>query len=131
MKERLKRINSTLLELETGILFWGLLCQAVGMCFVQNRFMYTASLWVGIALAFVSAWHMYKSLDRALKPGVDAAKAVTVSNLVRYICIIIIFAVLLLTKFFQPLVAFLGLMSLKVAAYLQPITHKIYNKLWR
>ena len=42
-----------------------------------------------------------------------------------------VLALLSLTEALNPLVFFLGYMSLKVTAYLQPITHKLCNKLFR
>lgn len=130
MLEKLKRINRAVPELWISIVFIGLICQLVGMCFVQDKALYTGALWIGVALALITVFHMYRSLDKALEPGVDAAKAVTISNLIRYGCIVVVFAIVLVTEIFNPLVTFLGLMSLKAAVYLQPITHKICNKIF-
>lgn len=128
MIEKLKRINSNLLELWLGIIFCGLVSQLAGMCFVQNRLLYTGALWIGIVLALFTAGHMYKNLDRALAPGVNTVKVATAFNLIRYAGIVIVFFIILVTGFFNPLVTFLGLLSLKAAAYLQPVTHKLCNR---
>lgn len=128
MKEKLRQINRALLELCIGIVFVGIMCQFVGMWFAQNKFLYSAALWLGVVLAYVTAVHMYRTLDRALDFGADATKIVTKANLIRYGCILIVFGIVLLTGVLNPLITFMGLMSLKVAAYLQPITHKLCNK---
>ena len=52
------------------------------------------------------------------------------ANLIRYGCIVIVFMIVLLTDVLNPLITFMGLMSLKVAAYLQPFTHKLCNKVF-
>ena len=130
MIERLKRINRALLELWIGILFTGLVFQFAGMWFVENKVLYTVALWIGIVLALVTVVHMYRTLDRALDLGAGAQKAVTVANMIRYAVVVIVFLIVLLTKVLNPLITFLGIMSLKVAAYLQPFTHKLCNKVF-
>ncbi len=128
--ERMKTINRALLELWLGILFTGLVFQLVGMWFADNKVLYSIALWLGILLAGVTVYHMYRTLDRILDLGPGAQKAATAANLVRYGCIVVVFLVVLATKVLNPLITFLGLMSVKVAAYLQPFTHKLCNKIF-
>jgi heme O synthase-like polyprenyltransferase len=128
MVEKLRKINRALLELCLGIVFVGVLCQLIGMWFAPSKLLYTAALWLGILLAFITAVHMYRTLDRALDFGADATKMVTKANLLRYGCILIIFGIVIMSEVLNPLITFMGLMSLKVAAYLQPFTHKLTNK---
>ena len=130
MIEKVKKINRALLELWIGIFFCGLIFQFAGMWFAENKIYYTVALWIGIVLALVTVVHMYRTLDRALDLGAGAQKTVTVANMVRYACIVIVFMIVLLTKVLNPLITFLGIMSLKVAAYLQPFTHKLCNKVF-
>ncbi len=130
MIERIKKINRALLELWIGILFLGMLCQLVGMFFTQNRLTYTIALWIGIVMAFAVVWHMYNSLEKALDLGAGAQKAATTNNMIRYGCIIIVFVIVMQIDALNPLIVFMGLMSVKVAAYLQPFTHKLCNKLF-
>lgn len=130
MIEKIKKINRGLLELWLGILFTGLVLQLVGMWFADNKFLYSMALWLGIVLAIVTVLHMYRTLDKALDLGTEAQKIVTIANLVRYACIVVVFAVIMITETLNPLITFMGLMSVKVAAYLQPITHKICNKIF-
>lgn len=79
-------------------------------------------------MAFITAVHMYRTLDKALDHGADAVKMVTKANLIRYGCIVIVFGIVLLTGVLNPLISFMGIMTLKVAAYMQPFTHKLCNK---
>ena len=129
--EMLKKMNRALLEMEIGILLWGILCQLIGMFFVQNRADYTKSLWFGILFAVISAIHMYRSLDRALDFGEkDATKMIFRAYLIRYVLFAVILFIIMITKVMNPLVVFLAYMGLKVTAYLQPITHKLCNKIF-
>lgn len=130
MIERIKKINRALVELWIGILFTGLFFQFVGMWFAPNKLLYTIALWIGIVLALITVVHMYRTLDRALDLGAGAQKAVTVANMIRYAVVVIVFLIVLMTKVLNPLITFLGIMSLKVAAYLQPFTHKLCNKVF-
>lgn len=128
--EKLKNQNRTLLEMQIGILFFGLLCQVVGAFFAKDQVFYAKSLWFGILFAIVSCMHMYKNLDKALWYGDDARKLVARGYMFRYAAAIVIFAIIGITGALDVLIVFLGYMSLKVTAYLQPITHKLCNKIF-
>ena len=130
MTDRLKGINRGLLELSLGILFLGMICLIVGICLVEEPVLYAVALLLGVLLALITAYHMYRTLDRALDLGADASKAVTTANLIRYVCIIVVFGLVWLTGL-NPLFTFLGLMTLKFGAYMQPLTHKVCNKIFQ
>ncbi len=128
--ETLKEKNRTLLEMYLGLLFWGMICQLVGMIFVQDKLYYTLALWFGIALASVSILHMYRTLDRALDLGEAATKMIYKGYMIRYVLLFVIFGIIMATKVMNPLVVFLAYMGVKVTALLQPITHKLCNKVF-
>lgn len=128
--EKLRSKNRTLLEMQIGILFFGLVCQIVGIFLAKDVWYFTKSLWFGVLFAFVACMHMYRTLDNALWYGDDASKLVTRGYIFRYVAAIVIFAVIGFTGVLDVLIVFLGYMSLKVTAYLQPITHKFSNKLF-
>lgn len=129
--ETLKRKNRTLLEMHTGILFLGLICQIVGAFIVQNQAFYAKSLWFGILLSMTGAVHMYRSLDRALDyDEKNATKLMFRAYMIRYIFIVVIMAIIMVTEVLNPLVVFMAYMSLKVTAYIQPITHRLFNILF-
>ena len=134
LKEVLRRKNRTLLEMHIGMLFFGLLCQILGgLCalggvkVLQDQRDYSLSLWVGIVLAMLSAIHMYRTLDRSLDQGEAAVKMIFKGYGIRYVLIVLIMLIIIVTKMMNPLVVFLGYMSLKVTALMQPITHKLTN----
>lgn len=127
----LKKMNRTLLEMQAGMLFFGMVCQAVILLFAGEWEFYTASLWFGVAFAFAACIHMYRTLDRALMCGADAPKLVTKGYIFRYVIFAVALVIVALTEVMSPMVFFIGYMSLKVTAYLQPITHKLCNKLFQ
>lgn len=130
MINRLKEMNRAVLELDLGILFCGLVCQLVGMWLVSRKGLYAAALWLGIGLALLAVQHMYRTLDKALDLGDGAAKVMVANNMLRYAVLIIILGIVMITDVLNPLIVFLGCMMLKVAAYLQPFTHKLCNMLF-
>ena len=131
MIQFLKKKNRTLLELWTGMIVLTLICIIPGVIWAGNVLIYIASLVIGTAMAILSSIHMYKSLDTALdfEEGV-AKKKIYFAYYIRYAVIVLIFAIICLTKIFNPLIVFLGYMTLKIGALIQPVTHKVYNKIF-
>ncbi len=128
MTEKVKNVNRTLLEMWTGIVFLGLVCQGAGAFLAKDQVRYAGSLWFGILLASVSVFHMYRTLDRALALDEEAAsKAIFRGYMTRYVCLIAILGIIMLTDVLNPLIVFMAYMSLKVTALMQPLTHKFYN----
>lgn len=128
--ETARKMNRTLLEMHMGMVFFGLVCQAVGTLIVENQKEYALSLWFGVAFAIAGSIHMCRTLDRALLSGGNASGIVTRGYLFRYCLVAAVLVVMAVTGVMNPLVFFLGYMSLKVTAYLQPITHKLCNRLF-
>lgn len=129
--EMLRKRNRTLLEMHMGILFWGIACQAIGALFVHNQLYYAKSLWFGILFALISTIHMYRSLDRALDYGEkDASKMIFQGYLIRYVLFAVILFIIMVTGVMNPLVVFLAYMGIKVTAFIEPITHKLCNKIF-
>lgn len=131
LMEKLKKINRTLLEMQAGMLVWGVACQIVGAFFVSDQIYYAKSLWFGILFGMISLIHMYRSLDRALDcEEKSAVKMVSRAYMTRYVLFALILCIIIVTKVMNPLVVFLAYMGRKVAAFLQPITHKLSNKVF-
>ena len=127
----LKKSNRTLLELWSGMIVFTAVCQIAVCIFSRKLGIHSASLWIGTILALLASLHMYRSLDRALDfPEGTAKKKITFSYVLRYAVVVAAFAVICITGFFNPLLSFLGYMSLKVGALIQPQTHKVYNRIF-
>lgn len=130
MTELLKKTDRTLLEMHTGMLLFGIVCQIVGAFIVENQARYAGSLWFGILFAAVGSIHMARTLDRALTDNGNAARIITRGYAFRYIMVVVILLIISVTEVLDTLVVFLGYMSLKVTAYIQPLTHRFYNMLF-
>lgn len=128
LKETLRKINRTVLEMHLGILAAAVICEIIGCIFAKDAWFYSKSLLLGAALAFVNVIHIYKTLERGLEyDQKTAAKIIFTGYMVRYIVLIVFVVVICMTKTMDPLIFVLGYMGLKVAAYLQPFTHKLTN----
>jgi|GEM_PF-166135 len=123
--KRFFQISDVLDELLTGICLFGLLCQIAVLVFSGRRGYYSAGLWIGIALALLGGLHIAWSLDKALDLGEEGAtKKMRAYSLLRYGVALVVLGLLMILDFASPLTAFLGLMGLKISAYLQPLLHR-------
>ncbi|MDO4331985.1 MAG: hypothetical protein Q4C58_04785 [Eubacteriales bacterium] len=128
MKHFWRNIDSTVKEMWLGIGIWGVACELVMVWFVRDKAGCSLGILVGCLLAAAGVWHMWKVLDTALDLGDGAQKYLTVRSWIRYGVFVAVFGVLMITGWANPLTAFLGLMGMKAAAYLQPAVHKFIEK---
>lgn len=126
----LKRINDVLPELVAEILAYGLLVQFAGVWFVEDKLRYSTGLWIGIAAAVGMAIHMavviLDSVDLAIEK--KARVRTTLFSMLRYIVVVILFVIVMYFRLGNVITMFIGVMGLKVAAYLQPFVHKLLSK---
>ena len=129
LKNWLNGLSDVLPDLLIGILLYGVVCEAVGLIFVKDRLFYSIGILIGILCAMGMAVHMAWSLNMALDLGESGAvKKMQLHNLLRYGIVVVVIFALWLSGIGNPVVAFLGIMGLKVAAYLQPFTHKLFRR---
>ncbi len=112
------------------ILFSGIIAEIIGLLFTNQPINFTISLWIGIALALGTSIQMAVTLDCAMELSADdCTKYMIRHNMIRYAVIVLVFGiVLLLGEQLNPLYTFLGIMMLKVGAYLEPFTDKLLSK---
>ena len=123
-----KKIDPTLFDLCLGILLYGVVFQAVLLCF-SRRTDYSLGLWIGVLLAVAGAIHMWWSIDRGMDQAAkQAAKTVGTNNLLRYLVLVIVMLILIYTDFANPIFMFCGYMGMKLSAYLNPWLCKIRSK---
>lgn len=124
------KVNRTLFELEVGILIFGVVCQLF-VFLPEDKAGYSIGLWIGIVTAAAAAFHMWYTLDKGL--DFDEKSAIGYlgrQNIVRYLMIVIVLIAVAASGIGNPLSAFLGVMGLKAAAYMQPFTKKISKLLY-
>ena len=127
----LRRINPALPGLVAGIVIFGLLVQLTGVWFVEDKLGYSIGLWYGVAIGIGMAINLATVIyDAVTFDGEsNANKRVAAKSMLRYIVVAILFGILGYFEFGNLFTAFLGVMGLKVSAYMQPLLNKIVNKL--
>lgn len=127
--EKIKSINEELPALMAGILPFGVLCQITVVWFVKDKAGYSIGLWLGILIAEAMAYHMAASISMSVELDEETAvKVMQKKNVFRYGMVSIALGLIMISGLANPLAAFLGVMGLKAAAYIQPCTKKIINK---
>lgn len=124
--EKISKINTALPGMWCGILVYGFVCQLIGLFLKIDRVKYSIGLWIGILMAVLMAFHMSYVLYTSLDHGAKAAQAaITKHSMLRYLFVVVILGILMMTGFSNPIATFVGIMGLKAGAYLQPLMIKI------
>ena len=122
-------INSSLPDLFAGILIFGVFAEMIPVWFVNDKAGYSIGLLIGIVTAMFVAWQMAWSLDKAFDYDEETAtKRLQKNSALRYGVQLVVLGILMITEVGNPLSAFLGMWSLKVAAYTAPFTHKLFRR---
>lgn len=126
----LKRLNEALPGLVLGIIIYGVLLQLTGVWLAEDRLRYSSGLWIGIGCALFMAVHIAVSIEDAVCIGTEdgAKKKAVAGAMLRYV---VVLAVLLVTFYFNlgmVLPALLGVLGLKISAYLQPLIRRLQKR---
>ena len=96
---------------------------------MEDKAGYSVGLWIGVLTAIFMAFHMAVTLNSAVERDVKGAQAVaTRQNIIRYLVVVIILGILMMTRIGNPLAAFAGIMGLKISAYLQPLLARWFHE---
>lgn len=130
-KIMLKRLNDALPGLIVGIFVYGVAIELVGVWFVADKLRYTTGLMAGIGIACGMAINMAIVLQDAVDIyGESRAQAkIIAKSILRYAIIVIVFFVMMKWNLGNIVTAFIGVLGLKVSAYVQPFAHKFMSKL--
>lgn len=126
----IKRINLVSKELIIGILICGVVFQLAFMWLSDSKLLFTSGLWIGITISVCVAFHMNWSIENALE--MDEKSAVSHMRktfLLRIIVIAGLFFGTYLLNLGDVVAVFLGLFGLKIGAYLQPLLHRVFQKI--
>ena len=127
----LRRINDALPGLVAGIILYGIIIQITGVWFVEDRVSYSIGLWYGITIAIGMAINLAKVIfDSVTIYGEENAnRRIIMKSVMRYAVVGILFFILGYFKFGSLYTALIGILGLKVSAYVQPLFQKIAGKL--
>ncbi len=135
--DSLKKMNRTLLEVWTAVIFWTAVALITGLFLPLDGWSVSKVDWflglvVAGVLVMISIRHMQRCLDRGLVLDEGTAtKVISVGYFVRYVSFAAVLIITTVAEILNPLILCLGyLLIMKVAVYSQPFTHKLYNKLF-
>lgn len=126
----LRRMNEALPGLVATIIGYGLVLQFTGMWFVNDKLSYSIGLWYGIAVAVGIAINIAAVLWEAVSMGEskNANRRIIAKSVLRYAVVAILLIILGYFKFGNLFAAFLGILGLKVSAYLLPLLSGLANR---
>ena len=122
-----KKLNDAMPGLVRGILLYGAVVWAVGVWFVNDGISFTVGLLIGLALAVGMAVHMAWVL-RDVVDFADARRAggrIIAKSILRYVVVIGVFVWMYVSGIGNLVAAFIGLLGLKVSAYLEPVMWRV------
>lgn len=124
-----KTDNTVLKDMIVIMVVYGIVLQIICLFIPGDHIQMAIGVVVGIAAGIGMAAHMKNSLDEALDRGEEGAqKYMQQSYAKRYLCVVVVFVIVSWLKIANVIALFAGVMGLKVSAYLQPITHKLFEK---
>lgn len=127
--------KQTLLDLYIGIGGLNLILAIVGAIIVENKLSYVLGVIYGGIVAVILVSHMYQGLEQLLDYDEDGAKkqAQKMAGIRMWIMLAAVAVAMYFSEYFQLTGVVLGILTLKVSAYMQPFVHrritsKIYEK---
>ena len=131
MIRKMDSLRRTVLELLLGIVLWGILFELGGLLIVKDRISYSIGMLCGVLIAVGMAIHMAYNLNNALDWDEENARRIArKGSMIRYMAVALITILIAYFKIGDILSCFLGIMTLKTAAYVQPYVHKLLNKIY-
>ena len=122
------RYNKTLREMMIGSLVFSGVAGIILVIFTKNTGYQLLGLVVGLLVSLFLAYNMADSIDIAVDLDEKSSKAyLQKQSTIRYLVVCAVIIALGLLDWGNPLTCFVGVMGLKIGAYLQPFTHKLLN----
>ena len=129
MREKLSGLHPVLKELVLGILLFGGVVQVSLIWISSDKVWFTAGLWLGVLTSVLTVCHMYHTLDNALDMDEESAQnRIRRGHALRFFFTVVVFLGIYFLKIANLVAFFLGLLSLKFSAYMQPWIHRILTK---
>lgn len=123
------RMSRTFWELALNCILLGIIIEIVCIFLPFSLLDLSIGLWLGEVIAIGMAVSMELSVNRSIERGEHGAvNYMRSQSILRYVFVVLAFGLVLVYKIGNPLSCFAGVMTLKVAAYLQPFTHRFFAK---
>ena len=129
MIEKLKELHSVVRDLIIIDLIYLVVGELIIIVFIPDKLFYAGGFLAGVLFAIFAAVHMSITLNDSMYLSSNGAvkKSIT-SYVIRLVVTAVMLGVLFYSGIGDVFSAFLGMLALKVSAYLQPFTHKYFTK---
>ena len=136
-----RKVNPMMIDLVLGIIFFGILGSLiiiglyvasvpVESFFDDSLLQIMIGYLAGILFSIILIIHMTSSVERSLELGEHGAlKHTRIMYIIRMVALVAVYAVMLIFGIGNVFSMLFGLFSLKLSAYIQPITHKMISRL--
>lgn len=129
MISKIKELNSSI----PGMLFidavYLLIGEVIILAFVPDKLSCAIGFAAGILYSVFCTFHMSLRIRKVVYGGAKTSVTLVIGYLIRLIVMFAVFAILYFTDTGNLLCAVIGMFSMKVAAYLQPVADKLFNLL--
>ena len=115
----LRRLNEALPDLVRGILGYGLVVFGIGIFVAPDKRQFAIGLAVGIGCAVFMAIHIASVLRSSLTAAGRSNRYLAVKSVMRYLVVAAAFFIIAYFHLGDVIAAFIGVMGLKVSAYIQ------------
>ena len=126
-----EKLHPTLIELWIGIVLWSILISGIGVWFCKDKPAWFIGIAFGALAAFGLAFYMKQSVDRLvddLESG-RGDKVIRASSMIRLFIAAAAIAIACFVPLMNPIGTFLGILSMKFAAYSNPLIHGVTKKI--
>ena len=107
-----------------------MMVELIGVWFVKDRIAYSIGVWFGIAIAVGMAINLATVIFDSVTMGdtAHATRRIVTKSILRYVVVVILFVLFGYFQWGNLIAAFLGLLGLKIGAYLQPLWEKVKGR---
>ena len=123
MIEKIKDINPSIPGMLIVQLLYLIVGEALIICIAKTPLKPAIGFVAGVAYAVFSTFHMSLRIRKVVYGGANTSITFILGYVIRLIVMLVMFTVLYVFD------AILGMFSMKVAAYIQPFTDKLINKI--
>ncbi len=127
--------RNTFYDLIVGIAIYAIIACIAAALLVDNNLTFIVGIIYGTIISGILSYHMFRSLEKTLDYDPTGAEkhARKMAAVRMVIMVIAVGAAILLSTIFNIIGVLIGMMALKISAYLQPIirsyiTFRIYKK---
>ena len=129
MRDKLRQLDETYLDLVIGILLCGVLSAILGMIITRGDLRYLIGAIVGTIFALVMITTMMVSIQKSVQMDThQASRNMIKSALIRYVATLVILYVMIKLSMSAFIAALVGFLSSKFAAFLQKPIHEQFYK---